>query len=93
MATIYIDSHSSYNIYIGNYSYLVSDSDLDLHACFDLIIYNIINLLIYINKFKTNFINLPLFKTFIVTITSEALKVNNVIIINLVANITTKLFV
>ena len=71
----------------------------------NLIIYNIIILPIYINKFKTDSINLLLFKTFIATkaskapkvniatVAPEALKADNVTVVNLIINITTKLFI
>ena len=71
----------------------------------NLIIYNIINLFIYIDKFEINSIDLSLFKTFImikvskafkiniVTVASKTFEVGNATAVNLIINITTKLFI
>ena len=57
----------------------------------DLIIYNIMNLPTHTDEFETDSINLFLLETFIAIVTSEALKMCNVTMIDLTINITTEL--
>ena len=72
----------------------VSEITVMIHI--NLTIYNITNLPTYINEFETDFIDLFLFKIFIVTKApeaSEAFKADNAIMINLIINIITELFI
>ena len=59
----------------------------------DLTIYNTINLLTHTDEFKTDSIDLPSFKEFIATETSEASEVSKTIMVNSNINIITELFI